>query len=148
MEETITKKKSFIIYNIVFVIIPIIIGAILYYIFCPNVWFVNVIDGWFGKINRPAIDFMAHPFLRFIRNFAFDFIWALAMTNALYLIFNNNAKPIEICLVIPVILGIAMEILQLLGIAHGTFDVRDVVAEGLGSVLGAIIINTFRRYSK
>lgn len=111
-------------------------------------WFVKVIDGWFGRFDRPSIDVLSHPVLKFIRNYAFDFIWAFAMTNALFIIINNNAKPIVICLVVPVVLGIAMEILQLLGIAQGTFDIWDVVAEGLGSVLGAIIINIFRRHSK
>lgn len=141
MEGLITKKKSLIIYSIVFVIIPLCIGAILYYVFCKDVWFVKIIDGWFGQFDRPSIN-------GFIRNYAFDFIWAFAMTNAMFIIFNNNAKPIAICLVIPVVLGVAMEILQLLGISQGTFDIWDVVAEGLGAVLGAIIINTFRRNSK
>ena len=35
-----------------------------------------------------------------------------------------------------------MEILQLLGIAQGTFDIWDVLTEGVGSILGAIIIKT------
>lgn len=146
--KKITEKESLIIYSIVFVLIPLIIGAILYYIFCPDVWFVKAIDGWILQINRPEADQLPHPFLKFIRNYGFDLVWAFAMTNALFIIFSNNAKPIIIFMLIPVILGIAMEILQLLGIAQGTFDLWDVLAEGSGSVLGAIIIKNYRRHFK
>lgn len=145
---TVTKKKSLITYSIVFVIIPMLIGAILYYIFCSDVWFVKMIDGCLWQIKRPSVDVLSNPLLRFIRYYAFDFIWAFAMTNALFIVVNNNAKPILICLTIPVALGGAMEILQLLGIAQGTSDILDVVAEGLGSTLGVIIINYFRRLYK
>lgn len=148
MEWKITKKNSLIIFSISFVAFPIIIGAVLYYLFCPNVWFVKLIDTWFGELNRTSIEYDTVPFLKFIRNYLFDFIWAFAMTNAIFIILNNNAKPIRICLTISVILGITMEILQLLGIAEGTFDIWDIVTEGLGSVLGAIVIKNFRGISK
>ncbi len=53
---------------------------------------------------------------------------------------HNYAWSCLTSIICSIFLGSAMEILQFAGVAVGTFDVWDIVAEAIGTVTGAIII--------
>lgn len=139
-----TGKRKLIVWGMMTVLLPLIIGATLYYIYCPEVWFVQKVDYLFG-IEHVRIAHKSGGIYRLIRNYFFDFIWGYTLANATYIIFNNNAKPMIVCLAIPTLLGTTMELLQLFNLAQGTFDVWDIAAEILGASLGAFIIHFYLR---
>lgn len=141
----ITKNKGLLLFGLVTVIVPMFLGALLYCMFCPDVWFVKIFDNLFGVTRQENITVGISPFFRFLRNYFFDCIWAFALTNALYIIMNNNAIPLIVYAIVAILLGIILECLQLLGIAQGTSDIGDIVAEVAGSMMGAFIINKSRR---
>ncbi len=140
----ITIKKQIVLYSLITIVIPIFIGAALYYFFCPDVWFVKQIKNLLGEVEYNQATMEITPLVAFIRNYFFDFIWAFALINALYISINNNAVPIKVSVFITVTLGIIMEVFQKLGFAKGTSDIYDIVAEGLGAIIGAYIINKTR----
>lgn len=142
----VTNNRRLVVFGIVTVILPMIIGAVMYYIFCPEVWFVNRIDILLGISNRKLCTYQHNYILQFIRNYLFDFIWSYALTNTVFIIFNNNAKSLRIAFGVSVMLGILMELLQLLNVAMGIFDIWDIAVEGFGSLVGVFIIkNNIRR---
>lgn len=57
--------------------LPLSIGALIYYIFLPDVYFVRMID-----CLLPYSIHVSYPSqlmcLRVLRNYSFDFIWAFA----------------------------------------------------------------------
>ena len=145
-KNTESCKRKLIKVGILFVVLPLSLGGILYYLLCPDVFFVRHVDSFLG-IYRFSDSLSIFPTLsRFLRNYFFDFIWAFALTNSLYLILGNNAWSCLTSIICSVFLGSAMEILQLTGVTTGTFDVWDIAAEAVGAVTGAIIIKqTWRR---
>lgn len=139
-----TKKKQIVLYSLITIVIPIFIGSLLYYFFCPDVWFVQQIKNLLGEAGYSKTTLEVTPLISFIRNYFFDFVWAFALINALYISINNNAVPIIVSVSITITLGSIMEVLQKFGFAQGTSDICDIVAEGLGAIIGAYIINKTR----
>ncbi len=122
-----------------------ILGAILYYIVCPEVYFVRIID-YYTNLNIHIDNFVEQNILtRIFRNHFFDFIWAFSFTCALELILSNDAGTYLKGSFICVIVGIALELLQLVEGKYGTFDVLDILFEILGAVSAVLIIIIIRR---
>ena len=130
--------------GILFVILPLLIGGSLYYLLCPNVLFVKRLDALFC-INRSADTGHKSFLIFFLRNYFFDLLWAFALTNALSLIFNNNARLLLTSVLLSILLGSLMEVLQFVGLTAGTADFYDIAAEAAGAIVGALIIKNFWR---
>lgn len=130
------KRKIFILIN---TIVPILIGAAIYYVISPDVLFVQKIDEILGygiHINRINYDLF---FIRFIRNYFLDMLWGYALVFALFLIVDNTAK-IWIIFLIAISFSAVMEFLQLTSFVYGTFDIFDIVAEFIAELMAVIII--------
>lgn len=131
-------------YLLITVIVPLLIGGVLYYYLCPDVWFVRRINELLN-VRRGAIVYSKA--LTLFRCYFFDLLWAYALSNALFFICFGNKRPGASVVLITVIFGAFMELLQLLGVAHGTFDFFDIVSEAIGAILSIITIYGIRRAS-
>lgn len=129
------------------VIFPMLIGAIAYYTCCPSVWFVQKLDLVVGSVSRQPI--IPQGILKVsLRCYFFDYIWAFSLSNAIYISYQNSIKTMVIAVIITVVLGSLLEIMQLLGITTGTFDIFDIWVELIGSLSGVYIIKSLRRINR
>ncbi len=120
-------------------IVPILLGAIIYYIFSPNVIFVKKIDEIFEykfhiKVTNTNIVW------RLLRNHFLDMLWSYALVFALFYIFDNNVASLKAVLIISFMTSCIMEILQLFSIARGTFDLWDITCMLVAQGIAAFII--------
>ena len=119
-------------------IAPILLGAIIYYIFSPNVIFVKKIDEIFGfKFHIEVAN--TNIIWRFFRNHFLDMLWGYALVFALFYILDNDAAKLKVALIISFMTSCIMEVLQLFSIARGTFDLWDItwmlVAQGIAAFI-------------
>jgi len=133
------KKK--IIWGFWNVFLPLGIGSLIYYCFCPDVFFVKKIDSLFG-ITRVVTPTVFDSFVgKIVRFFLLDAVWAYALTHICFLIMLNNTF---LCFLIATSLGVMMEFAQKLRVSPGTFDVLDMIVESAGALLAVIIIRKFK----
>ena len=130
-------KKEFILLN---VIAPVLIGAILYYLFFPKAVFVRLIDNLLGSSYHIPVN-VDNILIKLIRFYLLDFLWAYALMSAVILIFKNDSRVFVIILIFEIVL----ELIQLLPSIRGTFDVCDIGIEILASIL---VIKLSRRRFK
>lgn len=121
-------------------VIPILVGAVIYYLFSPNVIFVK----WLDKIIGCAIhfDYILENVLlvRIIRFYFLDMLWGYALVFALYLILGNNTASLKHIFCISFVFSAFMEILQLTSFANGTFDFMDIFFEFIAEMFAVFII--------
>lgn len=125
-------------------------GAVLYFMFCPDVWFVQKISN-FLNLSRDTYWILDSRLLLFLRFYLFDFLWAFSLNIFLFILIGNNAKSIVLSMLITTVVGIIMELFQLWNLASGTFDRWDILAELTGAIVSAIIIYFIwrrKRYEK
>ena len=130
-------KKEFILLN---VIAPVLIGAILYYLFFPEAVFVRIIDNLLGSSYHIPVN-VDNILIKLIRFYLLDFLWAYALMSTVILIFKNDSRVFVIILIFEIVL----ELIQLLPSIRGTFDVCDIGIEILASIL---VIKLSRRRFK
>lgn len=130
-------KKEFILLN---VIAPVLIGAILYYLFFPEAVFVSLVDNLLGSSYHIPVN-VDNVLIKLIRFYLLDFLWAYALMSAVILIFKNDRRVFVIILIFEIIL----ELIQLHPSIRGTFDVCDIGVEILASIL---VIKLSRRRFK
>lgn len=130
-------KKEFILLN---VIAPVLIGAILYYLFFPEAVFVRLIDNLLGSSYHIPVN-VDNILIKLIRFYFLDFLWAYALMSAVILIFKNDSRVFVIILIFEIVL----ELIQLLPSIRGTFDVCDIGIEILASIF---VIKLSRRRFK
>lgn len=98
------------------VILPLLAGFIYYYLFCPDVILIAKIDSILKvkyHIQIPNTNFM----VRFVRFYLLD-----ALMFCLFIILGNTLTALKKSIVISVVLSIVMELLQLLNVVVGTFN--------------------------
>ena len=120
-------KKEFILLN---VIAPVLIGAILYYLFFPDAVFVRLIDNLLGSSYHIPVN-VDNILIKLIRFYLLDFLCAYALMSTVILIFKNDSRVFVIILIFEIVL----ELIQLLPSIRGTFDVCDIGIEILASIL-------------
>lgn len=130
-------KKEFFLLN---VIAPVLIGAILYYLFFPEAVFVRLIDNLLGSSYHIPVN-VDNILIKLIRFYFLDFLWAYALMSAVILIFKNDSRVFVIILIFEIVL----ELIQLLPSIRGTFDVCDIGIEILASIF---VIKLSRRRFK
>lgn len=144
-----SKKKNTVIL-LLNVIIPILLGTIIYYFLSPDVLFVKRIDQLLG--NGFHISYMGTECLiwKFIRNYFLDMLWGYALVFALFFVMGNNTADLKKIFLPAFLFTLAMEFLQLTPIAHGTFDLWDIFVEFLAEAVAVFIIKILqlRRNSK
>ena len=127
-----------IIYYFANMFIPLTIGCVLYYVFCPDVFFVRVIDcalrcGFHIELNSDWL------IVRLCRFYLFDVLWAYSLTFAVISI-SNYVFNTWIMFAGIIVFEIIMELLQVIAVIPGTFDIWDMVAEIFVSVWVMVII--------
>lgn len=131
--------------KIIAIIIPIIVGALLYYLFCPEVFFVQQIDEMFGISFHPANKYLKITIVKIARNYIFDVIWGYALFVTLYFLADNNAVDIKKFIITGILLVVILEGLQLLPNVDGTFDVFDILIELVAGGTAVFIIKILSR---
>ena len=121
--------------------LPLSIGALIYYIFLPDVHFVQIIDSFL-----PCSIHVSYPSqiigLRVLRNYLFDFIWAFALSSCLFIYLEVKDKGGGIKLLLGMALfEIIMELSQLSHILPGTFDICDILVELVANIIVILSIN-------
>lgn len=122
------------------IICPVIIGAFIYYLISPDVFFVKKIDAVIGAIINIHITPTGN-FFKLVRNYFLDMLWGYALVFALFYIIGNNAVKIGKILGIAFIFSAAMEFIQISTFIQGTFDIFDIGVEFLAEIVAAFIIN-------
>ena len=130
-------KRSFVILN---VMIPLIVGAVIYYVFFQETIFVRLIDDIFGLGYHMSLNF-ENVFVRLIRFYLLDFLWAYAMMSFVLWSFGTDRKTV----IGIVLFEIVMETIQLFPFVKGTFDVCNIGIEIAADIL---VILLFRRRLK
>lgn len=121
-------------YFILNVIVPLVIGATIYYLFYPDTLFVRFLDRIIGISNHvPMIidDFV----LMIIRNYLLDILWAYSLMSLTLLLFGIDKNTIITVFIFEWI----MESVQLLPFLPGTFDIFDILVEMLANIFACII---------
>lgn len=131
------KRNKYLVLNAA---IPIAIGAILYYLFDPTVYFVQWIDEVTGVGCH--INIQSNSFISIIRNHIFDAVWSYSLVFVLFG-FIKLKNRILVSVLSAFTLGILLEVLQL--VFPGTFDVFDIIAELISAVLAGILIKHWRQ---
>lgn len=137
MQTDMESRDRFMILNIV---LPIIVGGIIYYFLSPEVFFVKRINEYWGFPQRQTVVLVNNIFLRFVRNYFMDFLWAYALTFAIFITWGNNAADINKIVVVAFLFSTVMESLQLVPKINGTFDVFDITIEFFAELFAAVII--------
>ena len=128
------------------IIIPVMVGAVLYFYFCPDVIFVGVIDDFLKTVFHKTVSrVVSLPWV--IRFYLFDFLWSYSFAGVMCFFFGTEDSMIP-CLAIPFGIGIILEILQRVGIVSGTADIFDIIVEMAGIITAIIMIRRARKNEK
>ena len=140
-----TRIHKYYIFFMVCVLLPLLLGGILYYIFCPNVFFVKCIDSVTGIEVHLRPD-MNNLIMRLVRFYGFDIIWAYSFTNMFFILVSILHNWRNRYILIPTVFVSSIELLQKTDIMHGTFDYIDIVVQIIGSLFAMVIINILKQY--
>lgn len=121
-------------------IVPLTIGAIVYYLFSPEVIFVKQVDEIIGCRMHLNLLFHDNIVLQAIRFYVLDMLWAYALVFAIEFIIGNNTANLKTVFGVAFLFSTTMEILQLTTLAKGTFDVWDIICEFVAEVIAVFII--------
>jgi hypothetical protein len=137
-----TRKLLFI---LLFCIFPIVFGGLIYLGFRSSsllmfkwfnfIGFKKIIDNYRFYIlplkdNLPEWFYLSLP----------DGIWVFSLTTSLIVYWEFDYTSVKIWLLFPLILGIAVEILQYFFIFPGTFDILDLILSIIGFTLSLIFL--------
>ncbi len=122
------RKTKWFLYSV----FPILICGMMYYVFCPDVAFVMLIDKTVGGAHI-SIE-LDNIFIQMIRFYFFDFCWAFSLTSTVMFLFSDTVDE-PVCFGTVLVFEIIIELLQLLPMAFGTFDIWDIVVEIIANVV-------------
>ena len=131
------NKRVFMLSNI---LLPLLAGASLYIISSPNVIFLK-----YPKLRIVIASELMNPHIWFwpiLRNFIPDMLWGYSLVFAVYMIIDNNAASMRM-LIYVLVFSTFLELLQLLPTVPGTFDLLDMLVEGVAEILAVIIIKKY-----
>lgn len=120
--------------SVAIILIPLFLGTILYYLFCPNTFFVIYIDKLIGRGFHFNID-LNNYVIKILRSYLFDFLWAYALMETIILLIRPQKVELFIYFIVVALFEILMECIQMSDKVRGTFDVYDILLE--------IIVNVF-----
>jgi hypothetical protein len=122
------------------IIIPICLGAGIYYLISPDVIFVKQIDYFIGCSFHVSITNVNPAIIRFIRNYLLDMLWGYALVFTVFYLLGNKAAVLWNAFIISFLFSVVMEVLQITSIARGTFDLYDIMVELLAEIVAVFII--------
>lgn len=145
MKPNMTGNKTVLFYVACTVLLPLLIGGILYYLFFPEVTFVKVLDSNMPFQYHIRGMFNNYALVQFLRFYLFDFIWAYSFANMLLIILSEIRIKILYTYIIVLGIGVLYEFSQFIGLLSGTFDFLDISAEGIGITIATLTTIYFRR---
>jgi len=120
-------------------LVPVMLGAFLYWLMCPDVYFVRQIDSVL-QIHRDN-SITDNLLIRVVRNYFLDALWSYSLYCTLIIVLDSRRLAIALAIAFAVI----MEMLQITSRCLGTFDVIDIVFE----IISVLIANvTTKNYLK
>lgn len=128
------------------VMLPLFFGGLIYILFRSTKlrmfeWFSFI--GLEDVIRKSRMYFLA--FKNYIPNWIYfsfpDGLWIYSFTSALIIYWHNKNKNIKLWLLIPITMGILIEILQGFKLFPGTFDYLDLILSIIGFISSKIVIN-------
>ena len=128
------KKSVFVGINVV---LPLVWGLGFYLVMRENSWITRNLTGGTGV---PSFLKENCRFLFPFEGHLADFLWAYSLTFVLGIILE--IKP---AIILAVAVETILELIQLSPAIHMTFDVFDIVAEVLATVLASLIVILYRR---
>lgn len=131
------NAKVFIILNFT---VPILCGAVIYYLLSPDVVFVKLIDGIVGRGVHFTSVLRDNCVVQFVRFYFLDMLWGYALIFALYFIIGNNMARLKKSFIVTFVFSTSMELFQLIVPAGGTFDIFDIIFEFLAEIIAVFII--------
>lgn len=134
-----SKKKVFLIANI---IIPVIIGGFLYYMISPDVIFVEVIKKLLYSNGVTSAGKYLGPVGIFVRFYLLDMLWGYSLVFALYFCVGDDVAILKV-FVLAFVFSIGMEVLQLIPVAPGFFDIWDIVVECIAEAIATLVLINF-----
>lgn len=132
------KTYKIYIYIIVFVIIPLLLGASIYFLLSPETFVGNWLSIFlkFESITEIRDYLSEYSIVIFIKNYFCDFLWAFSLESAIFIFFIHKFSYYSI--VISIVISFISEIIQKVHIISGTFDIFDIIIE-----LSAILLSYF-----
>lgn len=111
-------------------VLPLTVGATVYYLFFPDTYFVRGLDRFFGvSLHIPYP--MENVVCRILRCYLADFLWAYALMGTVRVLIGKEKH-----LFLTVLLAeIVLESLQLHPSVPGTFDICDIFVELAANIL-------------
>lgn len=137
------KRNGYLVmWGLMNIALPMFLGTVFYYLFCPNVWFVKMIDTVFNwNFHLPIPKSIVFSF---IRNYLMDMLWAYSYTSTLRMMLSPICKATWLQVLIAIILCVLFEVIQLFEGFHGTFDFLDIFFE-IAAVLLSFLCVKYRR---
>lgn len=144
MRQRVTAVRKKILFYLINTALPLTAGLIIY-LFCYKGTYINTVFSQLFEFELPY--FHGYNFIyRFITCWACDILWAYSLTFSLHFCFKDFKNSLLISVVFSALLAIIIEILQLLGVIRGTFDLLDIIFEI--SAIGFAVIIIKRSFSK
>ena len=128
-------------------ILPLIVGAILYYLLCPEVYFVKALDYILPVSLHIPYDMM-NGWGRLFRNYIFDLLWALSLMAAVFLAAGDDMGFRKKSIGIASALEILLEVIQVIPEIAGTFDICDILIEIAADVFVILLLKERVKYEE
>ncbi len=112
------------------IVIPLLIGLLLYVTFRRDAYVSILISKY---LNLPALSNSTLPewLISFFRSFASDILWAYSLGFAVMLTLGYNRRNLVCSFFVCIFFEAFLEVLQKVGILHGTFDDLDILLEAV-----------------
>ena len=139
------RRLTFYLVNI---LLPLILGLLLYRFLRPNAYISKIMTGLFGTPEPHILLVPGNSFVyRFVNDHVCDMLWAYSLTSALSFVQEKDKNGIILSAGISFSLETLIEFLQKFNMIHGTFDSLDILFECISSVMSVLIISLFQRRS-
>ncbi len=130
------------------IILPLLLGTLIYWYTSPDVIFVEAVRSWCGDTGKSGQGMVLGGLFRFVRYYLLDMLWAYALVFTLYFSIGNNAARLKMAFVIAVVFSAVMEVVQLSTIIPGYFDLLDILVEVVAETFAAFIIKNHYEEAK
>lgn len=136
------QKKRRLIFYILNIIIPLVLGLVLYLSFRRDSYIAILVSKYIYLPISPE-SLIPDGLKAFLRNFVSDILWAYALSFAVVLTIGYSKKRMWFSALICLSFIVTTELFQKIDIFHGTFDVLDILFETLSICLALLFINTY-----
>ena len=119
------------------VLIPLAVGAAMYCVLNSDVFFSSVVRFVFARDGQSLIP---EGLFYAICLYGRDFLWAYAIVFTVSLLFRGSFQGLKKAFLIVLGFEVMIEILKLVSVIPGSFDIWSLIAVVLGNALAAVLI--------